>query len=207
MSYHLPSDVQVRPIVRWPGALTPEYQRRRSPFSADWRSTMSLLDRELRSLGARAIVLQVAMEESDFRIDGLPRASARAKHPGVILSFDTSGFAEGSALNGRLEFATDSFASWQENLRAIALGLEALRKVDRYGITRGDAQYAGFKALARGDDGAMGLYTPEDARDWLADRYDGDVRRALRETHPDASPDADPDEYRRVIRAKELIEA
>lgn len=207
MSYHLPTGVQVRPIVRWPGALTPDYQRRRSPFSADWRSTMHLLDRELRSLGARAIVLQVAMEETDFRIDGLPRATARAKHPGVILSFDTSGWPEGSALNGRLEFATDSFATWQENLRAIALGLEALRKVDRYGITRGDAQYAGFKALPRGDDGAMGLYTREEARDWLSRRYGGDVRRALRDTHPDANPDADPDEYRRVIRAKELIEA
>lgn len=34
---------------------------------------------------------------------------------------------------------------------------------------------------------------------------EGDVRSALRATHPDANPDADPDEFRRVMRAKELI--
>jgi hypothetical protein len=168
---------------------------------------MDLLERELHALGAQAVVLQVAMDETDFRIDGLPRATARAKHPGVILSFDTSGYPDGSALAGRLEFATDIFSTWQENLRAIALGLEALRRVDRYGITRGDAQYAGFKALPRGDDGTMGLYTDEEARDFLSRRYGGDLRAALRATHPDSNPDADPDEYRKVIRAKELLGA
>jgi hypothetical protein len=39
---------------------------------------------------------------------------------------------------------------WQHNVRAIALGLEALRKVDRYGITRRGEQYAGWKALPAG---------------------------------------------------------
>jgi hypothetical protein len=205
--YDLPRNMQVRPIVRWPGPLTPEHQRRHSPFSANWRSTMGLLERELRQLGAQATVLQVAMTESDFRIDGFPRANARASHPGIILSFDTTGWPQASALHGRLEFAVDLFRDWQENLRAVALGLEALRKIDRYGITRGDAQYAGFKALPRGDDGAMGLYTKEAARDFINDRYGGDVRLAIRQTHPDTNPGADPDEYRRVIRAKELLEA
>lgn len=206
MSYDIPQGVQARPIVRWPGSLTPDDQRRRSPFSASWSSTMDLLDRELLALGAEAVVLQLAMSEGDFRIDGLPRATARAEHPGVILSFNTSGYPDGSALNGRLEFATDIFYGWKENLRAIALGLEALRKVDRYGITRGDAQYAGFKALPAGDDGTLCLHTVQQARDFIVERYGGNLRAAIRATHPDSNPDADPDAFRRVMRAKELLE-
>jgi hypothetical protein len=161
-----------------------------------------LLDHELEAHGATAAVLQVAYAEGDLRIDGLPYARAQALHPGVILSFNRDGNPK-----ERVEFATDRFDRWQDNLRAIALALEALRKVDRYGVTSGGQQYAGFKALPRGDDGAMGLYTSVEARDWLNSRYGGDLRAALRATHPDANPEADPDEYRRVIRVKELLDA
>lgn len=45
------------------------------------------------------------------------------------------------------QFAVDTYTTWQDNLRAIALGLEALRKVERYGITRGTEQYTGWKML------------------------------------------------------------
>ena len=46
----------------------------------------------------------------------------------------------------RLVYATDCCDFWQHNLRSIALGLEALRAVDRYGISRRGEQYAGFRA-------------------------------------------------------------
>jgi hypothetical protein len=46
----------------------------------------------------------------------------------------------------RLVYATDACVYWQHNVRSIALGLEALRAVDRYGITRKGEQYAGFRA-------------------------------------------------------------
>jgi hypothetical protein len=46
----------------------------------------------------------------------------------------------------RLVYATDACEHWQHNVRSIALGLEALRAVDRYGISRRGEQYAGFRA-------------------------------------------------------------
>jgi hypothetical protein len=49
----------------------------------------------------------------------------------------------------RLVFATDAYEDWQHNVRAIALTLEALRAVDRYGTT-GGRQYAGFRQLTAG---------------------------------------------------------
>lgn len=128
-----------RPIQAWPGELTGWQSRRTSNFKASYTTTLELLDREVFYLGADRAVLQLALTERDIRNDGLPRAQARPSHPGVILAFDST--------YGPLQYATDAFTTWQDNLRAIALGLEALRKVDRYGITRNGTQYTGFRAL------------------------------------------------------------
>lgn len=135
-----PDAMAVRPIITWPGTLTPGYRRERGNFSASWRSTLDLLGRELREVHATAKVLQVAIPEDQFRLDGYPRATARQVHPGVIVSF-TSRDA------GHLSFPCDRFEHWQTNVRAIALAMEALRKVDRYGITRNAEQYQGWKAI------------------------------------------------------------
>lgn len=138
-----PANLDVRPLTTWPGTLTAWSSRTRSQFSAPLRSTLTLLTRELDALGARHPVLEVAIPADQFRIDGRPRANAREEHPGVVLSLPTTHV-------GALRYATDTFDRWQDNLRAIALGLEALRKVDRYGITRRGEQYAGFKAIGSG---------------------------------------------------------
>lgn len=138
-----PATLDVRPLTTWPGALTPPGRRERALFSATLRQTLSLLDRELYQLGARRPVLEVAIDPAQFRLDGRPRAQAKAEHPGVVLSLPQTDV-------GPLRYATDRFLTWQDNLRAIALALEALRKVDRYGITRRGEQYAGFRALPSG---------------------------------------------------------
>lgn len=136
-----PAHMALRPIEQWPGK--PTSIRQRSNFSAPWRSTLDLLDRELHYLGKSnrnaPTILQIAMREQDFRIDGLPRANAKPTHPGVILSIESK--------HGPLSYPCDRFDRWQDNLRAIALSLEALRKVDRYGVTRNAEQYTGFKAI------------------------------------------------------------
>jgi len=145
-----------RPIDTWPGASTPEARRTVSPFTATWASTLVLLEREVTKLaGAGAtVVLQLAIAERDCRLDGGVRADARPTHPGVIVAFETK-------KHGPLRYSTDIYQTaswghnrrppllpgWQANVRAVALGLEALRKVDRYGIARGGEQYRGWKAL------------------------------------------------------------
>ena len=86
-------------------------------------------------------MLQVDISERYIRTDGLPYANARyGTNPGVIVSFDSR--------HGPLRYATDAFTEWQDNLRAIALSLEALRAVDRYGVTRRGEQYTGWRAIA-----------------------------------------------------------
>jgi hypothetical protein len=141
VSADYPPNMTLRPLQRWPREET--RNRTRSPFRSTWSATIKLLDRELYYLwGGRyypASVVQIALREQDFRQDGLPRASAIPSMPGVILHIESD--------KGPLSFPCDKFDRWQDNLRAIALGLEALRKVDRYGITPGNEQYTGWKAL------------------------------------------------------------
>lgn len=128
----------LRPIGTWPGE--PTRSRKPALFSARWSDTTALLDRELRELRARNVVLQLDYQERDLRVDGMPRANARMGAPGVILAFDSK--------HGPLRYPCDRFTDWHDNVRAIALALEALRKVDRYGVTRRAEQYAGWRAIS-----------------------------------------------------------
>lgn len=121
-------------------------RRAAAPFTAAWSSTVALLRKEVAALGGRTIVLQIAMTEADFRLDGMPRANARATHPGVILSMESK--------FGPLSYPCDTFNHWQDNIRAIALSLEALRRVDRYGVSRRGQQYTGWRAIGAGPIGA-----------------------------------------------------
>lgn len=114
-----------------------------SPFSAPWSSTLEVLDRELRHLGVRdEFVLQIDCSEADLRLDGQLRANARVGSPSVAIAVESK--------KGSLLFVCGRFSDWRDNVRAIALGLEALRRVERYGIVQSDEQYRGWQALPPG---------------------------------------------------------
>ncbi len=166
--------VTFRPLERAvPGA------RRLSPFRASWSSTVDLLVKELRAHGAQTAVLEVDMREQDLRLDGMPRADRRARTPGIVLSF------EAATVPGRpkLRYEVGEFSDWQDNLRAVALGLQALRAVDRYGVTKRGQQYAGWRALP------MGSGDPSPERGRVLIREHGSVAGALKATHPDHGGD------------------
>jgi hypothetical protein len=130
------STLQTRPIDQWPGKLT--RNRKRAPFRSGYGQTMNLLTRELEHLRATGIVLLMALRPQDIRLDGRPRADSRTEHPGVILCFNKP---------ESVRMPCDAFDDWSDNLRAIALSLEALRKVDRYGVSKCSEQYKGWAAL------------------------------------------------------------
>jgi hypothetical protein len=57
---------------------------------------------------------------------------------------------------------------WQANVRAIALALEALRAVDRYGVTKRGEQYQGWTALPAARAQSSRWFTDEaDALAWM----------------------------------------
>lgn len=199
-----PDELTVDPIGEWPGTLTPI--RRRSAFGSAWTQTLELLDRETRALAGKNVRLQVAISPQHFRLDGRPRATAKAEHPGVILTLDSR--------HGQLSYPCDTFDDWRDNVRAIALALEALRKVDRYGVTRGGEQYRGFLALDS-------VPTMTSSAAWLvlwnAAGYDsvplrtpssplliaGLIRKAKRGAHPDTGGSAEA--FQRMTAAEKYL--
>lgn len=162
-------------------------------FDAPWSTTLRKLGTELRHLDAERIVCELGLEWTDFRNDGLPRANAIASSPAVRFTFESKW--------GPLRYETAEFSSWRANVRAIALSMEALRKVDRYGVSKHGEQYRGWKALPTGTDPADAIATREQA-EALLDGYGG-LTEAIRATHPDTGGDAA--EFRKVIRARELL--
>lgn len=124
-------------MERWPGK--PTVARKNSRFDSPWSSTIELLDRELTHLSARDVVIQADCGHDQVRLDGHLRANARLRGPGVIISFKSKGRP--------LSFPCDRFSEWQDNVRAIALTLEHLRAVDRYGVTQHAEQYTGWAKL------------------------------------------------------------
>lgn len=208
------NSIAYRPIDVWPGTLTKD--RRPSQFSAEFRHTLRLLSDEVDHLTDprfdTLIVVQLAVSEREIRKDGTGLlAHVRTEHPGVIVSFE-------SDLAGPLRFSCDRFddgwrgkAGWRDNLRAIALGLEALRKVDRYGIGTGAEQYRGFGALPPATPMGAAMTVDDAARLLgvdLAERFDADYvrgryRRLAKDSHPDAG--GDPETFRRLTAARDLL--
>lgn len=199
-----PSNMKVGPIREWPGEFT--RQRVVAPFTRNGRwedgkrvgagpvpltTTLRDLDRELRELSAKDVELLVAVAPDRFRLDGRPRAGAVAEHPGIILSFTIPKV-------GAVSYPCDTFTTWEGNLRAVALALEALRKVDRYGVTKRGEQYRGFLAL-EATAAPAGFATVHEAQTfirWVAGYEPAETwsprlfREAQRAAHPDMGGDA-----------------
>lgn len=141
--------LRFRPITQWPEGW-PNEDGRASPFSATYEDTLVILERELDMLGASDVTVAVDLANArGIRVDGGLKADAKVEYRGVVVSFDTRD-------HGHLTYSCDEFTrfnrteAWRANLRAVALGLESLRRVERYGIANRGQQYAGYAELGSG---------------------------------------------------------
>jgi hypothetical protein len=195
---------RIRPLGPWLGPVT-GYRKSSGVFKAGWDDTLSLLDREVEALGGEGpVVVQVDVQAVDLRADGMLKTRARVgEFPGVIVSF--------ASRYGPLRYATDAYEQqwagslpgWQANVRAIALALEALRAVDRYGVSKRGEQYAGWSALpAARAQGSEWFTTEAEALKWMTgsaaemgiapDPDTGRLYKALaKRMHPDKGGDTE----------------
>ncbi len=204
-------DLAIVSVDEWAGdtsgaQLRPFQETVPSSFSAKPTSTHGVLRRELDHLKAEDRTLYVAIAAGHFRRDGRPRADAVVTAPGVVLSF----------LSGdrRYEYVADRLRTQHENLRAIALTLEHLRAVDRYGLTGNRQQYDGFAAIeAPRASAPQGFSSVASVREWLLDLAGLEpssgarnallIRRAKRDTHPDHGGDTIA--FQRVLDAEKYL--
>ena len=179
--------ISVQPLQKWPNA-TFEPDRPEAVFTARMNDTFALLRREVRMLGGRIVTLRVAISLDDCN-NGRPKKEIKPRHPGVVIEFSSD--------HGELSYCCDKFDQWQDNLRAVALTLERLRKAQAYGVITGQ-QYVGNATALPAPAREEGL-TYHEAVDWLAkntgftpdeikytDARKKAFRKAKRAMHPDA---------------------
>lgn len=203
---------EIRPLGPWIGPVTAS-RRPGTNFRAPWPLTLDLIGKETRMLGARLVIVQVDVTEAEIRRDGMLRANARVGFPGVKVSFESK--------HGPLTYATDEYAHWQANARAIALSLQALRAVDRYGVAKSGEQYRGWRAIENGSQpmsaDVAAQFIAEHASRVLGGRApradailsDPDARStafkaAARCLHPDAG--GSPEQFRQLVKARDLLD-
>lgn len=126
---------------RWPSDGETVYKPCR--FRAKYMDTLELLKKELRALGVNVAIIESELREGQIRVsDSLPKSKCSPSGPKVRLSFTHPDNSIGD-----LSYPCDTFDNWKDNLRAIAKTLEASRTMDRYGATRDNNQYRGWKRL------------------------------------------------------------
>jgi hypothetical protein len=210
-------DIQYGTIKRWPGKLRSGSERVRAPFKSGLTGTLELLERELRMVSAESAVVQLAT--THFRKqDGRPYSDVQPDHPGVIVSFvKVVKNKLGEKVRVPLSFPADRFKTWETNLRAVAIALEDLRRIDRYGVTQNAEQYLGFKALPPPGPEHEAIVTVDDAAKFVigagfdhvpviksADYYRNAYRNRAAKLHPDAN--GDPGEWAKLQAAKSLLD-
>ena len=180
-----------RPISAWPWPQNgyPQWSR----FRAKWSDTSSLLKREVARRGAEDVILEIDVDSRDLRRDGWLRSNASPRSSRVVVTFEDE-------THGWVRYHCDQFSDWRDNVRAIAISLESLRKVDRYGVSDGE-QYHGFrsgralpgKVLTSREAAVLISENDDDPDDYLRDPEACriGIRRALKRAHPDSGGSED----------------
>jgi len=157
---------------------------RKAKFGVTYSRCLAHLERELKHLGAKQVTFQAGYRQ--VKNDGWPYASTRPEHPACTLQFlDRKGT--------QLTFKASAYSTFESNLRAITLTLEALRAVDRHGVVEGE-QYAGFAQLPA--PGAVNVMNKKSAArilasmaGWNEDQVLQDIPGAYRAAAYNAHPD------------------
>jgi hypothetical protein len=193
----VPIYFEFRPIESWPAGTerTPVGERRVSKFKASLSETIDLLDSEMRLVGAQRGAVEIAISSRELSAVGVPFAGYKAKDPAVILKYiDEQGVA--------ITMPCDTFFTWQENLRAIALTVRNLRKCEDYGAVRRGQQFRGFAALPAVTTSALSY---EQAAKTA-------LRLALHNTHPEKTGNGSSNDFvlaqecKRVLQAKHGVD-
>lgn len=185
-------EILVRPLTSWPGPPTPHHAR-----NAGWMfkkvtagSALDSLRAELGHIHAKDCRIQIDVRERDITRFGELRADAKPASPGVVV-YATH------PRQGDVRFANDTYQKWWHNVRGIAMTLEALRGIARWGAVRDEQQFAGFRALpgatvlTMGVSAATSIIATESGMaapdpvtvEWLREAG----RRAKAATHPDVT--------------------
>lgn len=194
-------------LTDWP---YPPVSQTNTAFKAPWSTTVEMLQREAAHLNAKLVVVELDVPDRAIRLDQQLRSDARAASERVRVSMETH-HGPLAWHCARYRLPARGQLGWRENVRAIALTLEALRAVDRYGAVSGAEQYRGFAAI---EAPAPAFASADEALRWVRQQVGEQFsnaparlayRAAVKRLHPDAG--GDPADWARLDNARQLLES
>jgi len=188
--------------LQWPAGWSKCSFRKFAAFKST-NVTNKLLT-ELRRLKATNIVISSNMATYRKGNIEIPYANQNITDPGVAVYFTKDGKQQC--------IPCDKWKTIDQNIRAIALTIEALRGIDRWGAKEMvDAAFSGFKALPGPDDiNTVPIKTAREIIGVSSDCVDLEYikfkyRNKAKELHPD-SPTGDKNEFQKLNAAFEELE-
>lgn len=164
MIYHFP--------VQWPVGWPRHQTHRTGHFKVGYDQALRELGQELKRLGVESAYIST---DRPLRVDGRPRSGVQPDTPAVAVYFVRKG--------KQLCIPCDKYQTVRDNIRAIGLTLESIRRMKRYGTSEmAEATLSGFAAL------------PENASPNAGSRRWYDVL--------EVSPNASPEVIKASFRAK-----
>jgi hypothetical protein len=159
--------------LSWPNGIPRASSRSRSQFGAHTVvAAVKEIRRNITLLGGR---LPVVSSNIPLRQDGDPYSNpGHMNDPGVAVYFQLKGKP--------YCMPCDMWHTVEENLWAVAKHIEAMRGMQRWGVGSIEQQFAGFKALAAGENWWDVLECLPTADPGIVDKQ---YRARLRSAHPD----------------------
>jgi hypothetical protein len=161
---------------------TPPGLRRDLPADVPFGIARDRLLRQLRLMGIEDHTITIS-SDIPLRADGWPRADrGEPQDPGIAVYFK---------LDARdLSFACDSYKTTRDNLRALALTIEALRGIQRWGASDlMDRAFRGFAALPERATSSWRETLGFDSNEPVtAAMIEDNYRKLVLQCHPDRNP-------------------
>ncbi len=166
--------------LQWPIGWPHDKSSKAGGFQVSYEQAEKDLASELSRLGVEQAYIST---DQQLRVDGRPRRDSQPATYGVAVYFERKG--------QQLCIPCDRFNSVRDNLRAIGLTLEAVRRMERYGTSQMvEAALSGFTALPANASSSVGPrrwhdvlgVSPDASREVIRAAY----RALAKSRHPDA---------------------
>lgn len=166
---------QAYPLT-WPAGYQRSRSRSRARFKTSFARSRDGLINELRLIGASYPVIS---SNIPLRKDGLPYAGVSSPHdPGVACYFLWKGQQK--------VLASDRWDRVEDNLHAIELAVQAIRGLDRWGVSQMlDRAFAGFTALPAPQGSSDWWQVLDVSRTCSIDDVEKAYRKQIMKAHPD----------------------
>ncbi len=159
---------------------TERHRRQRAKFSSGgsdisvWGAVQRLAA-EVERLGGRNVILSTNLET---RLDGLPYSNqANPSDPGAAVYFTLKG--QDRCL------ACDTWSTVAGNIAALAAHIDALRRIDRYGVGTIEQAFAGYSALPAPAADWRSVFGFSDGRGVELAEVERRYRQLAQQVHPD----------------------